>query len=409
MSGCELPDCYLTYNTSTTELTLFIPPIDPDSVIWSGLPLSPSQALKLYDVDKVLPSTEVNARLAHHSQNDKATTVFAIPEQVSEHVTFLNFDRKELTALKKAIEDTRVVKDSYEVALLRKANEVSALAHAAVVDAARSAKNERELEAVFVSACICHGCHEQSYHPIVAGGTNAATLHYQKNDESLGGGRLNLLLDAGGEYRCYCADVTRTFPLNGKFTAESRTIYDIVYEMQTSCFDMLKTGVLWEDVHANAHKVAIRGLKKAGLLLGDEKEIFDRRVSVAFFPHGLGHYLGMDTHDTGGNPNYEDKDTMFRYLRVRGKLSAGAVITVEPGVSSRDLTVARNAYCFPQIYFCRFIIEPFLEDKELSKYIDKKVLDKFWEVGGVRIEDNVHITDSGFENLTTAPKEPAGK
>lgn len=301
-------------------------------MIWSGLPLSPSEALKKYDVDAVLPNVELNAHLAHLTKNNKSTTVFAIPEQISEHVTFLNFDKTELGVLKKAIEDTRVVKDDYEIALLRKANEVSALAHAAVVEAARSAKNERELEGVFISTCICHGCREQSYHSIVASGENAATLHYQKNNEPMAG-RLNLLLDAGGEYRCYCADVTRTFPINGKFSTESRIIYDIVYEMQTACFDMLKTGVMWEEVHAKAHKVAIKGLKKCGLLVGDEKEIFDKRVSVAFFPHGLGHYLGMDTHDTGGNANYEDVDSMFKYLRVRGKLPAGSVITVEPGVS----------------------------------------------------------------------------
>lgn len=96
---------------------------------------------------------------------------------------------------------------------------------------------------------------------------------------------------------------------------------------------MLKEGVQWEDVHAHAHRVAIRGLLKLGILRGAEDEIFEKRVSVAFFPHGLGHYLGMDTHDTGGNPNYADKDTMFRYLRVRGRLPAGSVITVEPGVS----------------------------------------------------------------------------
>ena len=95
---------------------------------------------------------------------------------------------------------------------------------------------------------------------------------------------------------------------------------------------MLKAGVQWEDVHIAAHKIAINGLISLGILKGDEKEIFDARTSVAFFPHGLGHYLGMDTHDTGGNANYNDSDKLFKYLRVRGTLPAGSVITVEPGV-----------------------------------------------------------------------------
>lgn len=96
---------------------------------------------------------------------------------------------------------------------------------------------------------------------------------------------------------------------------------------------MLKEGVLWDDVHLEAHKIAIEGLLAIGILQGDKEDILKTRTSVAFFPHGLGHYLGMDTHDTGGHPDYDDKDNMFRYLRVRGKLPAGSIITVEPGVS----------------------------------------------------------------------------
>ena len=198
---------------------------------------------------------------------------------------------------------------------------------------------------------------------------------------------MNVLMDAGAEYDCYCADITRTFPLSGTFTKESQIVYDIVKEMQNVALGMMKAGVLWEDVHAETHRVAVRGLVKAGVLVGDEKELFDKRVSVAFYPHGLGHYLGMDTHDTGGHANYSDPDSMFKYLRVRGRVPAGAVITVEPGV-----------------YFCRFIIEPVLEDKELSKYINKDVLEQYWDVGGVRIEDDVLITDDGYDNLTDTPK-----
>jgi Xaa-Pro dipeptidase len=104
--------------------------------------------------------------------------------------------------------------------------------------------------------------------------------------------------------------------------------------MQHVCTNMLKEGVNWDDVHLKAHTIAIEGLLKLGILQGDKEEILKARTSVAFFPHGLGHYLGMDTHDTGGHPNYQDKDSMFRYLRVRGPLPAGSIITVEPGVSS---------------------------------------------------------------------------
>jgi Xaa-Pro dipeptidase len=126
---------------------------------------------------------------------------------------------------------------------------------------------------------------------------------------------------------------TRTFPLSGKFTPESRTIYDIVLKMQKECFGLIKAGAKWDDLHLHAHEVAIDGLLAAGILRGDKKEILEARTSAAFFPHGLGHYLGMDTHDVGGNPNRADKDVLFRYLRLRGTLPAGSVVTVEPGVS----------------------------------------------------------------------------
>ncbi|OJD16437.1 hypothetical protein AJ78_03378 [Emergomyces pasteurianus Ep9510] len=394
LSGCPLPDSYLTYNIEKDHLTLFIPPIDEDSVIWSGLPLSPDEAMELYDVDAVLSTPDVNASLAHYCSTKGGKKVFAISNQVSPHITFLPFQEIDFDVLKRVAEECRVVKDSYEIALVRRANEISTKAHLAVFEAAKSATNERELEATFIATCMSYGSREQSYHPIFASGVNAATLHYQKNDEDLldkvtGERKLNILVDAGGEYRNYCADITRVAPLSGKFSAESRQIYDIVLEMQMTCLAMIKAGVMWEDVHSNSHRVAIRGLLNLGILRGTEPELFDKGISVAFFPHGLGHYLGMDTHDTGGNPNYEDTDPKFKYLRLRGVLACGSIVTVEPG-----------------IYFCRFIIDPYLASPDLAKYIDASVLGRYWSVGGVRIEDNVVVTQNGYDNLTTTPKNP---
>jgi Xaa-Pro dipeptidase len=343
LSGCLLPDSYLAYDIHADELTLFIPPIDPDSIVWSGLPLAPDEARRLYDVDHVRLTTELNVILTHiASLSQNKAIAFAIAGQVSSETTFLPFADTDFSILREAIEETRVVKDGYEIELLRKANDITAKGHIAVLQDAKSAVNERELEATFIATCIANGCREQSYHPIVASGTSSATLHYQKNDDSLidsetGKKKLNVLLDAGCEYRTYCADVTRTFPLSGKFSAESRAIYDTVLQMQDESLSMIKEGVLWEDVHSHAHRIAIRGLLNLGILRGKADELFEKRVSVAFFPHGLGHFLGMDTHDTGGKANYQDEDAMFRYLRVRGRLPAGSVITVEPGVCSSYL------------------------------------------------------------------------
>lgn len=361
LSGCLLPDAHLAYHISTDKLTLFIPPLNPESVIWSGLPESPSQAKERYDVDEVLFTTDVNPTLAHlGSEVGKSGFVFAIEGQVSEDISFINFPNTDFIAVKNAIEESRAIKDAYEVAMIRFANDVTTKAHLAVLKAAKTAVNERELEAAFIGTCIAHGCRELAYHPIVASGTSSATLHYVNNaaplfDPSTNKKKLNLLLDAAGEYKAYCADVTRTFPLSGEFSPESREIYDIVLQMQTESLALIKEGVKWEDVHITAHRVAIKGLLKIGILRGSEEELLEKRISSAFFPHGLGHYLGMDTHDTGGHPNYEDKDILFRYLRVRGKLPAGSVITVEPGVCFlRSINSHRYLYICANKNLCRF-------------------------------------------------------
>lgn len=279
-----------------------------------------------------------------------------------------------------------MVKDAHEISLIRHANAITSHAHANVMRTVKSAANESELMGAFIGTCIANGGREQAYDCICAGGSNAATLHYVGNDLSLSK-KLNLLIDAGCEYNCYCSDVTRTYPINGTFSPESRQIYDIVDKMQTECMSMLRAGVKWEDVHVRAHKVAIVGLLHLGILRGTEQDLLASGVSTRFLPHGLGHYLGMDTHDVGGKPDYNDSNPMFRYLRIRGSIPAGAVVTNEPG-----------------IYFCRFLIEPALSDETLARYIDEKVLERYWDVGGVRIEDDVLITLDGCENLTTAPR-----
>ncbi|KAI9692934.1 MAG: hypothetical protein M1822_004929 [Bathelium mastoideum] len=374
LTGCPLPECFFTYDIDTDKSTLYIPPVDPDEVIWSGLPVTVEEAAELYDVDFVLPNTSVKAHIS--SLN---SPIYAIEDRISPD---LRLASPNFALLRRAIETCRIRKDAYEAALVRHANKVSAAAHTAVLRAARHAPNEQNLYGLFLQKCIAQGCHEQAYHPIVAGGHNCATLHYIRNDLGLSK-KLNLLIDAGAEYQCYAADVTRTFPLNGRWTRESREIYELVHEMQRQTMEMCRPGLKWEDAHERAHKIAIEGLLKLGILKGEKEQLWEKRISTAFFPHGLGHYLGMDTHDVGGNANYADEDPMFRYLRIRGQVPEGAIVTVEPGV-----------------YFCRFIIEPFLKDDETKKFIDEGVLDRYWDVGGVRIEDDVLITKDGWDNLT---------
>ncbi|KAJ3534913.1 hypothetical protein NM208_g7348 [Fusarium decemcellulare] len=372
LTGCDLRDCHFIYDISTSKSILFIPPVNPEEVVWSGLPLSPEEALEAYDVDQVKTTTDLNNVLASLVPSPNST-VYTIHDQVSCHVK-LAFANVDSFTLKPILDQCRVVKDGYEVAMIRKANYISSLGHEAIMKQVSKASNEMQLEATFLGHCVVHGAKKMAYPPIVAAGRAGAILHYEANDRPLKG-KQNLL--------------TRTFPLSGKFTKDSREIYDVVYKMQTESIATIKAGVQWEDVHLLAHKVAVEGLLQLGILKGTKQHIFKAQTSLAFFPHGLGHFLGLDTHDVGGNPDFEDENKYFQYLRTRGPLPAGSVVTVEPG-----------------IYFCEHIIRPYLEDERHKQFIDSEVLNRYWEVGGVRIEDNVLVTATGTENLTVAIKDP---
>ena len=391
LTGCDLPDCFFAYDISADKSTLWIPPVDPEYVMWAGMPLQKHEALDRYDVDEVLTTDELKSGDALKRMLEKQqTTVMVIKDRADLaifHADQLKQQQPEIDDqwARKGTEACRVVKDDHEIAMIRHANIVSSYAHEQVLASVKRAKNERELNAVFVMHCHANGCREQAYGCICASGTSASTLHYVHNDMPLTG-KLNLLLDAGCEYQCYCSDITRTFPLGGKFTKESREIYELVLLMQNECMKMIRAGVRWEDVHMKAHNVAASGLRDLGILKRSlsTQAILDSQITTRFFPHGLGHYLGMDTHDVGGNANYEDPNPFFAYLRIRGELPAGAVVTNEPG-----------------IYFRQFPLEQELKDGKWKDVVDEEVLKQYWDVGGVRIEDDILVKKDGCENQTT--------
>lgn len=167
-------------------------------------------AIKEYDVDEVRLTNQVNSTLAELAAANAGSTIFTMDGQVSDNVDLSAFQTKDGKAVKDAIEVTRVIKDEFEVAMIRKANYISALAHTAVMKRAKTAKNEQELEAAFLERCVAHGAKELAYHPILASGTAAATLHYISNVAPLEG-KLNLLIDAGGEWNNYASDIVSKF------------------------------------------------------------------------------------------------------------------------------------------------------------------------------------------------------
>lgn len=391
LTGCDLPDCFFAYDIAAEKSTLWIPPVDPEYVMWAGMPLLPQEAKERYDIDEALTSDELKSgRSLIQMLEKQQTTVFVIKDRADLELFYADEVQNHKPTIdyewaRKGIEACRVVKDEHEIAMIRHANIVSSFAHEQVLANVKRAENERELNAVFVMHCHANGCREQAYGCICAGGTNASTLHYVHNDMPLKG-RLNLLLDAGCEYNCYCADITRTFPLDGKFTKESKEVYDLVLHMQSECMKIIKAGVLWEDVHMRAHHLAAEGLQQLGIFLKNLSldDIMKSHITTRFFPHGLGHYLGMDTHDIGGNANYEDTDPFLAYLRIRGRIPANAVLTNEPG-----------------IYFRKFPLEQELKHGKWDGIVDQEVLKRYWDVGGVRIEDDIWVKEDGCENLTT--------
>ncbi|EEQ41550.1 hypothetical protein CLUG_05678 [Clavispora lusitaniae ATCC 42720] len=387
LSGCEVPGSHVLYNAETDKLTLFLPNIDYEDVMWSGMPLSIEDALKKFDVDFVKYVDSLEEALQALSSD--GFTIFTTDFN-KWNEKFKRFMTEQSPDFFYALDEARMIKDDFEIELMKHASAITDKCHLGVMSATPIETNETHIHAEFMYHALRQGSKYQSYDPICCSGPNCSTLHYVKNDDEIDNKR-SILIDAGAEWSCYASDVTRCFPINGDWTKEHLEIYNIVLKMQKATMALIKPGASWDDIHLEAHKVMIREFINLGIFKNfPEEEIFDSNISARFFPHGLGHLLGMDTHDVGGYPNYEDPDPKLRYLRLRRNLKEGMVLTDEPGV-----------------YFSPFLLKDILEDETKMKYINKDVLDKYWYIGGVRIEDDLLITRDGFENFTKITSDPA--
>ncbi len=255
----------------------------------------------------------------------------------------------------------RQIKSARELELMRKSAEITGRGHVAAMRATRPGLYEYEIEAVLEYEFHRAGADREAYESIVAGGDNATILHYRENRDRLADGTL-LLVDAACEYEYYAADVTRTWPVNGRFTPEQRAIYEIVLAAQQAAIDALRPGQPQKAFHHAAVRTIVEGLIDVGLLHGSVDEQIERETYREYYMHGTGHWLGMDVHDVG---RYRDvSDTPVT-------LEPGMVTTVEPGIY-----VQRDCNC-----------------------------DERFRGIGVRIEDDLLVTESGTENLTaTIPK-----
>lgn len=413
LSGINFPDAVVTYNIQRDRLIAFIPPQNTGTnVIYNGFNPTRQEVEARSDFDQVALTNSLGDYLKHFAHREYGS-IFALHKDQSPAGVATNLMQGrtpgylygcpvETSKLKGAMDAARVIKSPYEIKMMRKANSISAQAHINVLRSIKYLENEAEIEAIFSATCTAGQAKQQSYGIIAGSGENASTLHYVANNEPLKGRQL-VCLDAGCEWECYASDVTRTFPISGEYTTEAKEIYDLVTQMQDECIEMVKPGAIFLDIHLHAITVATAGLLKLGLLRdGTYEEIFKSRAAVAFFPHGLGHFMGLEVHDVGDGGNLllgRKMGTKFvKSPELSKDLGAMATATVlEPNMV---ITVE------PGIYFSRYALNLFSKDSRFGKYItkDEDLLEKYYPVGGVRIEDDILVTEDGYENLTTAPK-----
>lgn len=356
------------------EFILFCRERDPDKEKWDGRRAGLDGAVNLYGADDAFPIDDIDEILPGLLEN--RSKVFCnmgkYPEFDNRLIHWVNEVKEKIRAgisapgefvdLNHILHELRLVKRSEEIRLMKKAAKVSAAAHKRAMRACRPGLFEYQIEAELEYEFRLGGSHGPAYPSIVAGGANACILHYTENQDELKSGDL-LLIDAGAEMDCYAADITRTFPVNGRYTAEQRAVYEVVLDAQLAAIEQVKPGNAWNDPHQAAVRVITEGLVRLGLLDGEVDTLIESEAYRRFYMHRTGHWLGMDVHDVG---DYK-VDEEWRHLE------AGMVLTVEPGL----------------------YIDP-------AKDIDEK-----WHNIGIRIEDDVLVTKSGHEVLTSdVPKAP---
>ncbi|MEW6354674.1 MAG: Xaa-Pro aminopeptidase [Pseudomonadota bacterium] len=358
------------------EYILFNRERDEQMEIWNGRRAGQEGACAEYGADDAFPITDIDDILPGLMEHcDRVYyTMGTHPEFDQSVMTWVNQIRKksragsqpprEFVALDHLLHEMRLFKSPAEVKAMRRAAQISAAAHRRAMQVCRPGLMEYQIEAELRHEFMRAGSRAPAYNPIVGGGANACILHYTENNAPLNDGEL-LLIDAGAEYDGYAGDITRTFPINGRFSPAQREIYEIVLEAQLAAIDKVRPGNHWDEPHEAAVRALTQGLIRIGLLKGKLATLIKEQAYRRFYMHRTGHWLGMDVHDVG---SYKEGDA-WRLLEP------GMVLTVEPG-----LYIAAG-----------------------SKGVPKK----WWNIG-VRIEDDVLVTRNGPDVLSKdAPKSIA--
>ncbi len=388
LTGVEEPGYALVLDPRRQEETLFVPRLTQQHAVWLGHLPDLGEARAAFGIKdvafldalpKALRSRAHGYRVIHADARSRGVAARAARRA-----------RLDTPGLREAFEELRIVKDEAEIRLLEKASAATAAGHLAAMRAARPGMWEYQVQAQMEAVFRSHGCPETGYDSIVATGRNGAVLHYHQNHDRLKAGDL-MLIDAAAEARGYSADVTRAFPVSGRFSARQRAVYEVVLRAQLACLDLARAGVTSMDLQRRSEEVLAEGLKELGLLKGSTAELVDTQAVRVFYPHGIGHTLGLDVHDVQGGRKRRLPRRRSGRLRFRARLEPGFVITIEPG-----------------LYFMPVL----LHDGELHRQHRGRVAfdraEKFLAVGGVRIEDDVVVRkDAPPRNLTAVPKTVA--
>ncbi|MFW6157366.1 MAG: aminopeptidase P family protein [Balneolaceae bacterium] len=386
LTGVNEPDFHLILDLRSRDYHLFAPKRNAQYAVWHGRIKSKKQLQQEYEPDHL----HYDAALPSVLEELKADKIYCLNEPQAEYIE--EFDRKteiNIETLEEALTHCRVFKTEWELDQMREAARVNNIAHNEVLRALQPGKYEYELKAIFDATHIEHGLMQDAYNGIFASGVNSAILHYVENDQKIEKGDL-FLIDAGYEYEGYASDITRTYPAGGRFSKRQAAIYQTVLDAQLKVIEEIEPEVKMEDLHIMAARQMMSGLQEAGLVTGSVDDLIDNDIFALFFPHGLGHFLGIDTHDVGGYPKGVERIDRpgLKFLRARRTLQPGMVLTIEPG-----------------LYFIPALLEPALEDEKTAKFLKKSAIRDLFDFGGVRIEDNIVVTKTGSENLTNVPKE----
>jgi len=382
--GLEEPDAIAVIAPSgAKKFTLFVRPRDPERAIWDGYRAGVEGAKGDYSADEAFPIAEFDEKLPE-ILDGPASLYYAfghanseLDEKIIRQLTLMReTNRRPLEPPQTIVDPTsilhemRVFKSDAEVEIMQRAADIAAAAHVEAMQTARAGMREYEVEAMLEASFRRQGAAGSSYTSIVGSGANATTLHYITNQGTLRDGDL-LLVDAGAEYLGYASDITRTFPINGKFSDAQRDIYDLVLQTQLSCIDMVRPGVRLEDLKTHSVEMLTEGMVKLGLLKGDPAKLIEEKKYMQFYMHNLGHFLGIDVHDAG----------RYYFNGESRPAEPGMVMTIEPGL-----------YISP-------------ETKNIPEGFNQDVPAKYLGIG-VRIEDDVLVTEKGARVLTDkVPKD----